>query len=264
MRGDLVTSPSPPGAGRIRDLNFPDYTIAGAGATTQIRCRNTGAFLSGQSTGGISQSGMLFFQGMDVSTLNNTGGGAGLGGSLSWLNVCNINVRTIRPAFWPLDDDWNVHRVVFIGCISVVPTSNNDTGLQFINSNTVNQGMQRTPQVGFGIQFSQTGVAMRTNNGGGVVDTVLKTNGVGGWDSTKLHAYDLRIISALSTADAVLKIIIDDVLVRTEPWTGALLPTPQANFPSFYPCLWNDSTGGGAICTKNLSFQASINELGCL
>lgn len=266
-RVESVTSASPPGAGRIRDLNYPDYTTAGAGAVAAgLRCRITGARLNGQTNnlGSLSTAAFLFFQGVDCTTQNNTGI-AGAGGSISFLNVANINLRTVKPAFWPLDDDWNVHRIVWIAAMSQVPTSLDDTGLQFINSATSTQGIRRTPQLGFGLQFTNTGLSLRTNNGGGSVDTVLATNGVGGYQQSDFHSYDIRLLSALPTQEALFKLYIDDVLATTISWAGGtILPTPAAAFPVFFPAIWNNSTGGGAVCTKLLSFQASTNELNCL
>lgn len=266
-RLESVTSSPPPGAGRIRDLNFPDPTASGAGAlTVALRCRITGAQIFGGSNnlGSLVTTTNLFFQGVDCTTMNNTGA-AGAGGNIHFLNACNIAIRTVRPTYWPLDDDWNVHRIVWIAATSSVPTSANDYGLQFINSATSTDGISKTPQLGFGVQFTATGVSLRTNNGGGSTDTVLKTNGVGGFQSTDFHSYDIRILQAMPTTEATLKIIIDDVLAFTTTWAaGSILPTPQATLPVFFPALWDNASGPGAICTKLLSFQASTSELNVL
>jgi hypothetical protein len=264
-RGDSALSAYAPGSARIRDICFPDFNTAGAGATTgALRCRITGAQIVGATItnlGSLVTTQNVFFQGVDCQTINNTGA-AGAGGSVSWLNICNVApLRTTKPANWPLDDDWNVHRVVWVASMSQTPTSTNDTGLQLINSNTASEGIIRTPRAGLGLQFSTTGLSFLANNGGGPVQTVLATNGVGGYNAQDWHAYELRIFNALPTSDAFIKVVIDNVIVATISWAGGTLPVPSAAAVAFFPALWNNSTGGGAVCTHYLGFQAAQSEL---
>lgn len=267
MARTTVASPTPLGAGRIRDLTFQDPNTAGAGATTgQLRVRGDGvAALNGTvvSLGGTTTAWTYFTagtggSGADCMSVNN-GGAAGAGVCVHWLNVCNINIRTSRPVFWPLDDDWNVHRVVWIAAAGL-PSTNNDTGVQLLNSNVSGAGIQRTPVPGFGMQFTTTGFALRTNNGGGVIDTPLATQGVGGYDILQLHSYDMRIGQALPNQDAFLKILLDGVLVHSSTWANnPNLPVPSAGNVGFFPALWCNSAAQG-IVTKYLGFQAAPTE----
>jgi hypothetical protein len=264
-RAEQVSSPPAPGAGRIRDVNFPDYDTAGAGASNVgLRPRDAGTgVLLGQSNnlGGLSTTNNLYFQGIDGGTENAGGGAPGTGGSLSWFNIVNVRVRTVAPPFWPIDDDWNVHRVVWIAAMSIQPTSLNDVGLQFVTSNTQTDGILRTPQNGFGIQYNLTGVSFMANNGGGAVQTQLATNGVAGFLSSDYHSFDIRLLSALPNQHARLKVFMDDTLVVSRDWTDGTLPVPVGAITGFFPALWNNATGGGGMVTRLLSFQAAPTEL---
>jgi hypothetical protein len=162
--------------------------------------------------------------------------------------------------FWPLDDDWNVHRIVWIGAGAVSTGGTNDYGFQLINSNTSGAGIARTPAPGFGLQFTTTGLAFRTNNGGGVVDTPLLTDGVGGYHTLDLNAYDIRIFQALPTQDAFLKILVNGVNVLTTSWPGnANLPVPAGGNAAFFPALWVNTAAQGMV-TKYLGFYAAPTE----
>ena len=271
MRSESVIGPTPRGAGRIRDINWPDYDSAGgASGNTNLRTRVSG---TGPQAGQFNNLGTLltvnqtFFQGLDIATVND-GGVVGTGGSISWRNVCNIHVRTTQPAvYWPQDDDWNVYRVVWIGMVNPLPgTNGQDSGLQFINSNTSSDGIQRTPQLGFGIQFTTTGTSFIANNGGGAVLTTIGTDGVGGWLSINYHSYDFRLISAFPGQPARLKLYVDNVLKINRSWEDGTLPVPAGATCGFWPALWNNTGGGvnAGVCTRLLSFQAAPTELMCL
>jgi hypothetical protein len=263
-RLESVTSPLPPGSGRIRDLVYPDYNTAGAAVTSAgMRARITGAPLLGQinNLGSLVTTQFLAFQGVECTTQNNTGA-AGAGGSISFLNIANVHIRTTKPANWPLDDDWNVHRIVWIASMSQLPTSNNDTGLQLVNSAVQSAGIIRTPALGFGWQYTNAGLSFIANNGGGPVQTVLATNGVGGYQSSDFHSMEMRIFQAMPTADAFLKLVLDDVVIATISWAGGTLPAPAgAAALAFFPTIWNNSTGGGAVCTHYLGVQSAPTEL---
>ena len=263
-RDEQVVSPQAPGAGRIRDLMFPDPIGAGANPAISLRGRTYGGgVLNGSfnNFGGASRS-WFYFNGMDSVTFNAGGGAAGTGGSLSFLNVANVMIRTTRPANWLADDDWNVHRIVWIAAMSQLPTSNNDVGLQLVNSATLTDGILKTNAPGLGFQYNQAGTfTFITNTGAGAVQTVLATNGVGGYQQADFHQYELRIFSALPQADAFVKVLIDSAVVSTVSWAGGTLPVPAGAACGFFPTIFNNATGGGAVATHFLGLQAAPTEL---
>jgi hypothetical protein len=264
-RFESIASPIPPGAGRIRDLNFPDYTTAGAGSLPNLRCRITGASFGGVQNNftGLTTS-WVFFQGLDAYQLVSSAGG-GTGGSFSWLNNVNVNVRTSAVNHWPLDDDWNVHRMVWIACINGAITTDNDMGPQLLSSSTQTQGILRTPQNGLGFRFATGGKFnfIARNVANGLSEVTLATDGVGGYHVTDWHSYDLRLFSALPNQPPFLKILIDDVLVQTITWAGGTLPAngeSGAGICGFFPTLICNSANTAGMFTKLLSFQAAPTE----
>lgn len=274
-RAETVSSPPPPGAGRFNDLSYPDVTVVGAAAQTpNLRARATGSIITGgtlQNLGGLVTSTSLYYQGVMSATMNNTGL-AGAGGCISWLNVANIPIRTSLPAgaFWPLDDDNNVFRIVWISCIAALTgITNDDYGLQLINANSASAGIKRTPANGIGFQFTGTGISLRTNNGGGFVDTVLATNGVGGYSNQDYHSYEFRILNALPTQPATLKIVIDDIVLLTIPFVGGTPSLPLvtgSTAVTFFPALWINSPAvpNSAMVTHFLGIQNAPTELNTL
>lgn len=274
-RRESVISASPPGAGRFNDWYFPDWTVVGAAASNgQSRARATGSITTGgggpQNLGNYVTSQSLFYQGVCATTSNNTGAG-GTGGTMSFFNACNIPIRTgvagVLPAnsYWPPDDDNNVIRVVHIGCVAALTAlTNDDYGLQLICANSASAGIKRTPALGFGFQFTATGLALRTNNGGGFVDTTLLTNGVGGYQSTDYHSMEFRIFNALPTVPAFLKVLVDDVLITTVQWSSGVLPAPTGQTAvTFFPSLWINAsaTPNSALVTHFLGIQNAPTEL---
>lgn len=263
MRGESFASPIPSGAGRVRDLFVPDTTVVGAGTYSgAIRARATGDVFFGagmQNLGNLISSGNLFYQGVNCTTMNNVGA-AGVGGCLSLLNAMNVMVRTTRPAFWPLDDDYNVHRIVWIAAGFPPLADTADYGLQLINSNVAAAGIIRTPALGFGFQWTVAGLAFIANNGGGPVLTPLLTDGVGGFVRNDWHSLEFRILQAMPTQDALLKIIVDDVLLSTISWAGGTLPVPVGPAVGFFPSLWMNAANQ-ALVTHFLGVQSAPSEL---
>lgn len=270
-RLESIASPAPPGAARIRDLNFPDYTTAGTGAAIPgLRCRITGTSLNGVEnnyTGAFNKQ-WLFAQGADAYQMF-SGGAGGTGGSFSWFNTCNIQVRTSPLNHWALDDDWNVHRIVWIACINGAITSDNDMGVELLSTNTTNNAILKTPCPGFGFRFATGGKFnfITRTFGGGTTETTLATNGVGGYQQTDWHSYELRLFSALPNQPAFLKIVIDDAIVAALPWATSNLPANGEGspaFPGFYPILVCNSANTAGMFTKLLSFQAGPTEAATL
>lgn len=270
LRLESLISPIPPGAGRIRDLNWPDYTTSGVGSSPSLRCRITGTSFGGvvNNFATLANNGWVFFQGMDSYQL--VGGVAGgLGGSISWFNNCNVQVRTSPVNHWPLDDDWNVHRIVWVACINGAISTDNDMGIELLSTNVAVNGIMKTPCPGFGFRFA-TGAKFNfitRTNAGGQSETTLATDGVGGYHVTDFHAYEMRIFSALPNVPAFLKLLIDGNVVATLPWATSNLPANgegSTAFPGFYPTLICNSANTAGMFTNYLSFQASSTELGCL
>ena len=269
-RQDSVISASPPGAARIRDLNWPDYTSAGLAVNNGLRCRITGASIAGQTNTFTSVNpGWVYDSGgtpTNADTYATSGGPAGGdGGSFSWQNVANINLRTSPVNSWPLDDDWNVHRIVWIvSCLGTV-TTDNDMGVELIASATSTQGILRTPQNGFGFRFATGGKFnfITRNVANGLSEITLATNGVGGYSIANLNSYELRLFSALPNQPAFLKILINDVLVRTIQWAGGTLPAngeSGAAICGFFPMIIFNSANTAGLRTKFLGFSAGPTE----
>ena len=274
-RSESVVSPFAPGSGRVRDINWPDQNTAGAAANIQLRPRIAGPAFGGQTNnfgGSFAQTGWFFSNGSaDCSNLN-AGAAGGSGGSISWLNACNLHIRTTKPAFWPLDDDWNVHRVVFVCALAGAVSTDNDHGFELINSNAAAEGILRTPRLGFGIRFAVGGtngkVNFITRNGGVTTETTLATDGVAGFNIQNFHSYELRIFQAMPTTDAFVKILIDSVVALTVSWAGGTLPVPgsesgNANV-SFFPTAIANSSNTSGLRIRGISFQAAPNELAIL
>lgn len=270
-----MVSPLAPGAGRIRDLNWPDHNIGGAGAAVQLRPRNYGPANGGQTNnfgGSFAQTGWFYSNNSGDCSNINAGAAGGSGGSISWLNNVNLHIRTTKPAFWPLDDDWNVHRVMFICALAGAVSTDNDHGLELINSNVAAAGILRTPEIGFGIRFAVGGtngkVNFITRNAGVTTETTLATDGVAGFNIQNFHAYELRIFQAMPTTDAFVKILIDSVQVLSVSWAGGTLPIPgstsgNAN-TSFFPTAIANSSNTSGLRIRGISFQAAPTELAIL
>lgn len=279
-RAESVTSPAPPGAGRIKDMNYPDYTTAGtsAAALLNMRCRITGAASGGTLTNFSVLTGPSWqFSVNSCDSIQMVAGAAGGdGGSVSWLNQFNIHIRTSTGMpYWPLDDDWNVQRIVWVACINGSITTTNDMGLELLNQGAAaGGGIIRSPSNGFGFQYDVGGTngtvkLLARNNASGQTQTLLATDGVGGFDIHKLHAFEMRIFSAVPGFDPVMKVLIDDVLITTMPFAGGAQKLPAngesgATGCGFFPTLICNSKNTAGMFTKYLSFQASTTELGCL
>lgn len=266
-RGDAATSAPPPGAGRVRDLNWPDYTTAGVGITTALRCRITGTSFGGQQNVFTAFNPGWVFDTTAADVMSSSGGPAGGdGGSISWLNNVNINIRTSPLPYWPPDDDWNVHRIVWIASLAGAVTTDNDMGVEILASSTPSAGILRTPANGFGFRYATGGKFnfITRNVANGLSEITLATNGVGGFNLANLHSYELRLFSALPNQPPFLKILIDDTLVQTIPWAGGTLPAngeTQATTAGFFPIIIANSSNTAALRTKYLSFQAAPSEL---
>lgn len=270
-RGENVTSAPPPGAGRVRDLNWPDHTTAGTALNglLNLRCRITGA-----ATGGVLNTfttitgGWNFFQGMDVVQL--VGGAAGgQGGSISWQNNTNIQIRTSNVANWPLDDDWNVHRIVWISCINGAVATDNDMGLELLSTNVGANGILKTPCPGLGFRYATGGKFnfISRTFAGGLTERTLATDGVGGYHVTDFHSVDLRLFSALPNQPAFAKVLLDDQLVLTLPWATSNLPVNgegASTFPGFFPTILCNASNAAGMFTRLISFQAGPTESACL
>lgn len=270
MRAEQLSSSIPPGAGRVRDLNWPDYTTAGVGVAPALRCRITGTSFGGATNNFSGLTGLRwdFHQGADCYQMF-SGAGGGTGGSFSWLNNVNIQVRTSPVAQWPRDDDWNVHRVVWIGCISGAITSDNDMGVELLSTNLASNGILRTPCAGLGFRFATGGKLnfISRNTATGLSERTIAVGGVGGFLPTDFHSIDIRMFSALPNQPAFLRVLLDDANVLTIPWNDGTLPAngeAGAAFPGFFPVVICDSAQNGAttgLFTKLLSIQAAPTEL---
>lgn len=269
-RSEQITSPTPPGAGRIRDLNWPDYTTAGTNSQPTLRCRTSGASFGGVLTnfGAGASTIWNFANGMDAYSITSQAGG-GTGCCYSWFNNVNVNVRTSPLTYWPPDDDWNVHRIVWIAAINGPITTDNDMGPEFNSGNASTAGIVKDNSVGFGWRFATGGKAnfITRSTALGTTEITVGQNGVGGFQCTDFHSYELRIFSALPNVPAFLKLIVDDVLVQTIPWSSGKLPAngeQAANICGFYPVLFCNSANTTSLITKLLSFQAAPSELATL
>lgn len=273
-RTDQVTSAPPPGAGRIRDLSWPDFTTAGTapGALNSLRCRITGANIPGTLNNFTALTAdWQFFQGADVVQLVSSAG-SGTGGSYSFLNTCNVNIRTTALPYWPTDDDWNVHRIMFVACVNGTVTTDDDAGVELLNAGAgAAAGILRAalPSNGFGLRFGTGGTHgtmqfVTRNNASGVVNSVLATDGVGGFDITKLHAYEMRIFSALANQPPFVKLLVDSVLVATIPFSNARMPQNGESGAAgcgFFPTVIMNTANTAGMFVRFCGFQAAPTEL---
>jgi hypothetical protein len=271
---DSASSAPPPGAARVRDLNWPDMTTAGAaGNQPQLRCRITGASFGGLKTVFTGfQDNWNFLFGSDCFTLNSTNAAGGNGGSYSWLNSVNVQIRTAPLPYWPADDDWNVTRVVWIAALFGTVATNNDMGFELLSSSAAGQGIIRTPQNGFGFQWAPGGGGngivnfISRNVATGLTTVPLATDGVAGYVMRNYNSHELRIFSAMPNAPAFVKVILNGHVLATVPWSGGTLPAngeSGAGIAGFYPTLIADSSNASVLCTKFLGIQAGPNESSC-
>lgn len=273
-RVEAVSSPLPPGAGRIRDLNWPDYCTSGTNSQPPLRCRITGAPFGGTLVNfGVGASTIWNFQdGVDCYHLT-ANAGAGTGCCYTWFNNVNVSVRTTPVTYWPFDDDWNVHRLVWIAKLLGNVATSNDMGPQLNSGNTSTAGIIKDNALGFGFRYAPGGGGngkinfISRSNALGTTEVTLATDGVAGFNIALLHSYELRILSALPNQPPLIKVLLDDVLVQTIPWSGGTLPAngeQAATITGFYPVLFCNASNASTIATKYLSFQAGPTELACL
>lgn len=249
----------PPGATRFLDFTFPAFLTArttGAFPATTGQSRLSGNSVAGavsQTSGGTGTQGLVKYNNQASCTLVNAAGP-----DLS-------AVTWALPIVYPFLDrlgggaDFNsvydlvVWRCQFIMAFPNIPGSipaGADIGMLMCAANQTNLNGTRGGVL-FGPRDNNTiGLGVRRVNGGGyTVDTTMSLAAAGIADLTNFNLYELRLLNATPTRNALLKAFINGV-----QFGGAIdCGTSAALFPAI------DVGGGGFTGFK---FGVAIQALG--
>lgn len=266
-RQEQVVSPTSPGAGRFRDMVWPDPGNLDSPPTSFVGNR-LGTSLVGTNPvaetmgfgGGTTTLGATIF-GIDCAQIVSTAA-AGLGYRFS--NSMMMHIKTTVNAITPANDDEQCYRVFCNMAMQFAPTPGTDYGFEIVQGAGTSRILQEAlPGFGFVIQDGNV-VNFIVRGGLGLVTTALTG---APFDTTQFHSYELRVTSATALVPAGLAVLIDNVAVTTLPaavtsWGGATaLPVSAlaGGRTGFRPAVYNVSAINNALFVQKIRFCSAPN-----
>lgn len=251
MPRETTISPSPAGAGRFSDFFWPDPLLTTLSASSVATMRNrlnntTVAVVSGNfGTGGAGSLAPANPVALGTGVVQLFGGAADGAGQLVRITPAPLVYGRLVKNFVPTtNDEYGVTRIYAnIAWSAAIGAGTVDSGLQVVTGATP---LVVTPTQGFGINRSSAGrITLITVDSGNVLRSTNLT-GPGttltGFDETKLHSYELQIVSATQSAEASLRVLIDGNPVATRSWgAGSVLPLAPVAQLGFLVQMFNIS-----------------------
>lgn len=247
MSSSAVVTAPPPGAGRMRDFEWPEPAFLrnapNAVVTNRLATELGGGGASPSalvgSVGGGTADSVLVVQGVDVVVMNSTVAA----GVFKRFDPMMFHPKTVLNAITPGSDDAHVTRVLFNLAIKIAPASN-EVGCSITHTTIASGRIISDLATGFGIQLQGLNVAqflVRGPNG-----LIVRPLTAAPFDCTQLHTYEFRIIGATATSAAQLQVLIDGVVqvmpATSQSWAaGTDLPSPAVlgGVVGFSPAIYN-------------------------
>lgn len=241
---EAIVSPFAPGSGRKRDYTWPDWlTLSGAAfAGINIRDRasvtNTTSGLFTTPAGASINVGVV--NGVPCARFINTTLNTGAVFGFDQGGRCHPRLTAAGNNMDGSQDDYTAYRLYAIMRAANTPSSASDNGLQLQNSGNATLGIIVGNLPGFAVQFDNTGGCSLFMHGNTSNQTFPLRTVADGYLNTDFHCYEMRIIGAGPTSDAVFKVLIDNQIKFQATWgAGSNLPTPNTvggnQFNGFVP-----------------------------
>lgn len=278
MQETAVTPPTP-GAARVYDATWPALLTPAGGFNVAI---GTPAFITRQGAGAPAAGNSSTSAGTVVWSGNVTpdgyrgrhgaifrpGVGAPGTGALQTLDAM-VMLPAVGTKNYVGDasdtDDWSCWRCFAMMAIEDQPSYAADSGILWASHNVGNYDITAGFASGFG--FSQTASGQmsfirRQGVGGPFTATVVRNAGdLGAW-----HSYEVRVIGAKPTTNALLKVFIDGLQVLSLDWVTDALPMPLASNGTWgYQTVLTAhgaGVGGGnaGFCVNRVRFMVGPTE----
>lgn len=262
-------SPFPSGSGRTFSFYFPAGDLRRDNAGSPLTNPNIASRAWGNAAGasiGITGAGTGSFvvaNGVpcfQFVTTTNAGGSLG--------NLDNFGIHPIIQkghAIPPGYNDIACYRVAWTGAFPDNPAVNADYGIEVVfNNNGLVPGIIANTIGGFGFVLRSDGKVALIVQGAGFHAFEYTP---AGFDPTKFHTYEMRVISASQTAEATLKTFVDGTPFMQFSWgTGTILPSYGAAGRVGMVVMQNLNTNaiGTRLWTYLTEVAASQTEAGLL
>lgn len=228
---EVIVSPFAPGSGRKRDYTWPDWNTNMNGAATNVIRDRIG---DNNTTAGAIQTGVGAV--LNIGIINATPTARFINTTLNTGAIfafdqggrCHPRLTQAGNNASGDQDDYSAYRLYAIMRAVATPTSTSDNGLQLQNSGNAAQGIMLGNIPGFAINYDNAGgLTLFMHGNTSNVNTVLRTV-ADGFLNTDFHTLEMRLLSATAASDAVLKVLIDNVVKFTGTWgAGSNFPTPN-------------------------------------
>lgn len=237
---EAIVSPFSPGSGRKRDYTWPDWNASMGGAAGNVlrdRVGDNNTTSGALSTGAGAVINLGIVNQTPVARFINTTLNLGAVFTMDQGGRCHPRLTAAGNSVSGAQDDYGAYRVYAVMRAVATPTSASDNGLQLTNSNNATLGLIVGAIPGFAIQYDNTGNCSLLVRGAALNTFALRTV-ADGYLNTDFHCYEIRILGATATSDAVCKVLIDNVVKFQQTWApGTILPTPNSpggnNFNGF-------------------------------
>lgn len=235
-------SPSSPGAGRVVDVAWPSpeanpWSGVSVNASSRVQGPAIGILAHTTFTGGDTAS-FTIHNGVDCAKFV-TPALANEGGFWGSQDVFRAHPRTTKGHFIAAScDDWAVWRCIGNIAYDTIPGADSDLGITIAQQTNGGINMVLSSGVnnadGFVISRSTDGSMYFYFRTGGVLTKTKIGDSAAGFDPTLFHSYEIRMINATQSADAVLKVFVDGTQVTQFSWgVGTVLPVASSANPGF-------------------------------
>jgi hypothetical protein len=265
-RTETLISPVPPGAGRFRDMVWPDPSGLDGSPSSFVGNR-LGTSLVGTNPiavsigyGGGTSLGVASINGIDCANLPSNAGAVGLGLRFDSSMVAHIKT-TLNALAFQVDDE-QCFRVFCNMAMSSAPVPGTDYGWYMTTANT-NGRILGDVATGFGFLYVDANTVNFISRG--PLGLVQQAVTVAPFDTTQFHCYEMRITSATATTAAGLSVLIDNVPIvlpaSLSSWGGVSALPPSILFggtrAGFRPGLYNTSGLLNALFVQKLRFLSA-------
>lgn len=225
-RIETTISKQPAGAQRTMDFYFPSNQLYTVGTTSIGNTWNdrqaTIQYGMGTVTGigaPPAGSGWTTYRGRIAHKQTAS---AGTGGFFASDSNFGIHFPQLKSGLGGLfQDDFRCWRIVLVAAYDHGILNNTDLGLEV--GPGFNYNILVTPNSGLAVRPSSNTTAGVVASTGGA--PTIQQDVATGLDVADWNAYEMRIIGATLTTDAIWKVFINGVHVFEESWTGGRLPT---------------------------------------